>query len=78
MEALLLAAAPNAGAGSGAGGSIWGLLFLIVHIYCVVWAYRDAERRGKPGTLVALMVFVAPLLGVLLWIIFRPEGRYRR
>lgn len=74
MEALLLAAAPKAGA----GGGIWGLLFLIVHIYCVVWAFRDAERRGKPGILVALMVLVAPLLGVLLWIVFRPEGRYRR
>jgi hypothetical protein len=60
------------------GGGLIGILLTILHIYCVIWAYSDAERRGKPGLLVALIVLVAPFFGIILWLLIRPEGRYRR
>jgi hypothetical protein len=47
-------------------------------IWSVLWAYADAERRGKSGCLVALLVaFLSWPLGLIAWIIFRPTGRNR-
>ena len=51
-----------------------GLLGLF--IWSIVWAYSDAEQRGKPGCAVALLVFLVSWpIGLLLWIVFRPEQR---
>lgn len=46
----------------------------VLYIWSVVWSYGDANARGKPGCLVALLValFSWPI-GLLMWIIFRPE-----
>lgn len=54
------------------------VLFLTValglYIWSGVWVYRDAERRGKPGALVALLVLlIAWPIGLLVWIALRPE-----
>lgn len=39
------------------------------------WVYRDAERRGKPGCAVVLMVlFLGWPISLLVWYIFRPEN----
>jgi len=52
------------------------LVILIVYIWSVVWAYNDAERRGKSGCLVALLVFLLTWpMGLIIWLIFRPENR---
>ena len=41
-----------------------------------LWAYGDAERRGKSGCLVAILVFFLSWpLGLILWFVFRPERR---
>jgi len=32
---------------------------LVLFIYSLFWAYGDAERRGKPGWLVVLLVALA-------------------
>ena len=55
------------------------VIILLLYIYSISWAYNDAESQGKSGCLVALLValFNWPL-GLLLWLIFRPEGRGRR
>lgn len=46
-------------------------------IISVIWAYGDAERRGKSGCLVAILVlFLSWPLGLILWLVFRPEKRY--
>lgn len=43
-------------------------------IWSLVWAYRDAESRGKPGWLVVLLVlFMNWPFSLLIWIVFRPE-----
>ena len=56
-------------------GIVIGATGLVLYVCSVVWAYRDARRRGKSGLDVALMValLVWPL-GLLLWIVFRPDG----
>ena len=46
------------------------LLFLVVHLAMIVWTYSDAQSRSDhPPILWALVVFFAPLLGILLYLI---------
>lgn len=54
------------------------LAILVLYLWSIAWSYGDANARGKPGCLVAILValFSWPL-GLLLWIIFRPEQRPR-
>lgn len=55
------------------------LLFLFVS--SLVWIYRDAQQRGKPPALVALLAAVLTWpISLLVWIALRPpieprEGR---
>jgi len=43
-------------------------------IWSLIWAYRDAEKRGKPGWLVVLLVLLMNWpISLLLWLVFRPE-----
>jgi len=47
------------------------LLFLLIS--SLVWVYRDANLRGKPGWLVALLVFLFDWpFSLLMWCVFRP------
>lgn len=58
------------------------ILILVVggtalYIWSLVWAYKDAERRGSNGVLVCLLVaLVAWPLGVVVWLLVRPERGY--
>lgn len=53
--------------------------FFALYVYSAVWAYGDAEARGKPGCLVALLVlFFSWPLGLIFWVVFRPEPTWRR
>ncbi len=54
------------------------LLFIVIFfgllIWSLVWVHNDAEKRGKPGCLVAFLVFLISWpLSLLLWLLFRPE-----
>lgn len=50
------------------------LLLLVPYVWSIVWAYRDAEARGKEGVLVAVLVaLVAWPLGLLVWLFVRPS-----
>jgi uncharacterized membrane protein YhaH (DUF805 family) len=47
-----------------------GLLMLVVQIALIVWVYKDAQRRSDhPAFLWAVVVFFAPLLGVVLYLL---------
>jgi hypothetical protein len=62
MSALLQAAA-------GIGLLVW-LLFTAVFLYAVYWTYKDASRHSPhPAFLWAIVVFLAPLLGFVLYIL---------
>jgi cbb3-type cytochrome oxidase subunit 3 len=48
----------------------------ILVIWSIIWAYNDANKRGKSGCLVALMVFfVTWPAGLIIWLVFRPEEK---
>lgn len=65
--------------GVGLIGLVLALVTLVLYVWSIIWAYRDAERRGKPGWLVALLVALLSWpLSLLVWIIFRPGIRYSR
>jgi hypothetical protein len=45
-------------------------------IWSLVWAYKDAEKRGKPGWLIVLVVLLMNWpISLLLWLAFRPEEK---
>jgi len=57
-------------------GAICSLAIIIVYIWSIVWAYNDAEKRGKSGCLVALLVFLLTWpVGLIAGLVFRPETR---
>ena len=52
--------------------AIIGLLFLVLYIASIVWVYRDAERHGKSGILVALLVaLISWPMGLIVWLLVR-------
>ena len=67
--------------GTDVGGillAIFAVLALVVFglwVWSIVWAYRDAEKRGKSGVLVALLVaFLSWPVSIVLWLVFRPDS----
>lgn len=46
------------------------LVFLIAYIR---WIARDARSRGKSPLPVVLLAFISFPLGLLLWLVFRPD-----
>ena len=63
----------------------WGMLGLGIGLICFlpivvfiiaiaigVWIYRDAEKRGKNGTLWLLVGLIGGLIGLIIWLIVRP------
>lgn len=51
---------------------IVSLAVLALYIWSIVWSYKDAERRGKSGILVALMVALLSWpIGLIIWLIIR-------
>ena len=48
-------------------------LFLGLFVWSLAWVYGDAERRGKSGCLVVLIVlFFGWPISLLLWLVIRP------
>ena len=47
-----------------------GLLMLLVHLALILWIYSDAKQRSdQPAFLWAIVAFLAPLLGLVLYFI---------
>ena len=63
------------------GQGIIGFLIagmLCLYIWSIVWAYGDAEARGKSGCLVVLLLlFWSWPVGLLAWLVFRPDTESR-
>lgn len=54
----------------GAVGFLFGLLALVAHLAIIVWIYKDAQQRSdQPAFLWAIVAFLAPLLGLVLYFI---------
>jgi hypothetical protein len=57
---------------------IVSLIFVGLVIWSLTWVYGDAEKRGKSGCLVALLVFLLSWpVSLLAWVGFRPEHKIR-
>ena len=56
----------------GTGGIIFAL-FSGFYFGSIFWSMADAKKRKKPGCLVGFMVAIMPIMGLTLWIIFRPS-----
>lgn len=49
------------------------IAFLVI-LGISIWVYRDAERRGKSGCLVVIIVLaLGGPLGLFAWLVFRPR-----
>lgn len=49
-------------------------IYSLLVIFMLVWTYHDAESRGVRGLLVVIPAFMTgTILGVILWLVFRPE-----
>jgi apolipoprotein N-acyltransferase len=67
---------------NGSGFALVVFLLLMAGFVAVVyWVYKDAQRNSQhPAFLWAIVVFLAPLLGLLLYVLLgrndtRPRGR---
>ncbi len=54
---------------------ILGLATFIAYIFCIIWGYRDAEARGKPGILVAFLILLQWPVGMIIWLLIRPAHK---
>jgi hypothetical protein len=49
---------------------LFGLLILLAHLAVIVWIYSDAQQcSDQPAFLWAIVAFLAPLLGIVLYFI---------
>jgi uncharacterized membrane protein YozB (DUF420 family) len=58
-------------------GSIFAMLcggtFFILYIISLVWAYNDANNRGKSGCIWALIIWFTWPLGLLAYLFLRDQ-----
>lgn len=55
------------------------LLFMVLFVAMVVWVYTDAKRNSDhPAFLWAIVVFLAPLLGLVLYVLLGRNARRGR
>lgn len=53
---------------------IISLVFFVIWLATLIWVYRDANRRGKPGIVVALLVgLISWPIGLLVWVLVRDK-----
>ena len=56
-----------------------GLAIIIIHIIITIWATKDAKKRGYPAiksAFIFLLVLFIPLLGLLIYFVMRPTGKF--
>lgn len=51
-----------------------GAALYAVSLVGMVWAYFDANSRGKSGCSVAILVWLTGPLGLLMWLLSRPDS----
>lgn len=63
--------------GAAAGfGILVALLLFVAHIALLLWTYSDAQKHSShPAFLWALVVFLAPLLGIVLYLLLGRDGQ---
>jgi len=56
------------------------VIVALIYLASVVWAFRDARRRGRSGLHGALPAALLPGVGLVIWCVIRPDAadRWRR
>lgn len=54
------------------------IIWLIIAILLCVWVYRDAQSRGENAALWLLIVLITGIIGLIIWLIIRPEKKKKR
>lgn len=63
--------------GGGVAAFLVFIILTILFIGMIVWVYKDAERNSNhPAFLWAIVVFLAPLLGLVLYFLLGRNARY--
>lgn len=52
---------------------MFGIIWFLIWLFCSIWAVTDASERGKSGCLVFILVFVLGPIGLIIWLLIRPE-----
>lgn len=52
---------------------IFLLGWFVISIILCIWVYRDAKQRGEEAILWLIVVLIVNLIGVIIWLIVRPE-----
>jgi hypothetical protein len=55
---------------------IGNLALLLLWVGCAYWVYKDAEKQGQPGCMVATFVLFLGPAGLLIWLFMRANPRY--
>lgn len=56
------------------GAMIFYVAVFVFYVGSVIWAFQDAQRRGKSGCLVALLVLLLVWpVGLIIWLLIRPS-----
>lgn len=50
-----------------------GIIWFLIWIFCGIWAATDASDRGKSGCLVFLLILFLGPVGLIIWLLIRPE-----
>jgi len=59
----------------GAVVGLFGLLVFVATVALAVWVYKDAQQHSEqPAFLWAVVVFLAPLIGILLYMFIGRES----
>ena len=59
----------------GAGLLLVWLIFMALFLALTYWVYKDAQRNSEhPAFLWAVVVFLAPLLGLILYVLLGRNG----
>ena len=56
-----------------------GLAVIVIHLVITIWAATDAKKRGYPAIKSAFIFFLVlfiPLLGLILYFVLRPSGKF--
>ncbi|TYL38949.1 hypothetical protein CV102_10625 [Natronococcus pandeyae] len=61
---------------AGGGAAFFAFLLFVVSIALIVWTYADAQKNSShPAFLWAIVVFFAPLLGIVLYLLLGRNTR---
>ncbi|RLF48709.1 MAG: hypothetical protein DRN20_03955 [Thermoplasmata archaeon] len=56
--------------------AVFYIAWFILWILVAIWVYRDAESRGKSGALWLLIIILTGIIGLIIWLVVRPEKQY--